>query len=232
MVVAAAAVVLGACAAACNSLIGVDRIGITDGLGGTGGSGGHSSTTTTSPAGGASGGSTGGTTASGGATALGGSGGTTTSSTTTTTTTTTTTATTTTTTTTLMHECPAPGGQDCTPGNGNPTPADCGDGTSCFLSAVQQSVNATLAGNPTQFYQVPDHSNCLAPYDPVWFMDTVVAALQSKNLCARRDPPDSQEEVTVKLNNAYAENFDIVASWGCARTGSGIYTGFCLYPWW
>jgi len=219
MVVAAAAVVLGACAAACNSLIGVDRIGITDGLGGTGGSGGHSSTTTTSPAGGASGGSTGGTTASGGATALGGSGGTTTSSTTTTTTTT-----------TLLHECPAPGGQDCTPGSGNPAPADCGDGTSCFLSAVQQSVNATLAGNPTQFYQVPDHSNCLAPYDPVWFMDTVVAALQSKNLCARRDPPDSQEEVTVKLNNAYAENFDIVASWGCARTGSGIYTGFCLYP--
>ncbi len=97
---------------------------------------------------------------------------------------------------------------------------------------MQQAVTGLLASDPDNFYPVPEHSDCLAPYDPVWFLNSVVAILQGGGLCATRDPPDSQEEVSVKLNNAYAENFDIVASWGCARYGSGIYTGYCTNVWW
>jgi hypothetical protein len=218
---------VGVAVAACNSLTGVDGVSVT-----TTSTTGH--TSTTSPDGGSGGGglapaggsSSGGAAASGGsgAGAVGGGGSTATTTTDTTTTTTSTTAT--------LHECPPPGGQDCSPGEGTPGPDDCGDDPSCFLSVVQQAVTGLLNSQPAQFYPVPEHSDCLAPYDVNWFMEEVVTYIESQGLCVTRDPPGSEEEVSVKLNNAYAENFDIVASWGCARYGGGIYTGWCTNVWW
>lgn len=46
------------------------------------------------------------------------------------------------------------------------------------------------------------------------------------------EPNAPNEEVTVKHDNAYAENFDIVAASGCARYGDLIYTSTCTPAWW
>jgi len=64
------------------------------------------------------------------------------------------------------------------------------------------------------------------------YMNAVVADLVGQGLCAIRDPNAPGEEVTVKTDNAFSENFDIVASSGCARYGPLIYTGYCAPAWW
>jgi len=60
----------------------------------------------------------------------------------------------------------------------------------------------------------------------------VVADVVARGHCAIRDPNAPGEEITVKRDNGFSENFDIVASTGCARSGDAIYTGYCAPAWW
>lgn len=63
-------------------------------------------------------------------------------------------------------------------------------------------------------------------------MNAVVDRAVAGGLCCIRDPNAPGEEVTVKYSNGFTENFDLVASTGCARYGSAICTGYCAPAWW
>lgn len=127
--------------------------------------------------------------------------------------------------------CPSGGPLDCSPGSGSGNNNTCHDGNGCFLSAVQAAVNSVVNNNPSWF-DFNNQWNCPMILDVNAFMNAVVAHISSQNLCVIRDPNAPNEEVTVKHDNAFAENFDIVASTGCARSGSHIYTSTCVPAWW
>ena len=127
--------------------------------------------------------------------------------------------------------CPPAGPMDCSPGPGTGDASECFAGTSCWITDVQGAVTDTLAAHPEWFdYATP--TGCPLILDVDGYMDYVVSGLLADGLCAIRDPNAPGEEVTVKWDNTYSENFDIVASSGCARWGPLIYTGYCTPAWW
>jgi len=129
------------------------------------------------------------------------------------------------------HVCATTAALDCSPGTGTGAADQCFDGPSCYVTKVQNAVNAVVAQNPSWF-DFNNQYNCPLILDVDSYMDAVVAKLVAGSLCAIRDPNAPGEEVTVKHDNAFSENFDIVASTGCARSGSAIYTGWCAPAWW
>lgn len=128
-------------------------------------------------------------------------------------------------------DCIPEGPQDCSPGPGTGEGAECFDGTSCYLMAVKAAVTGTIAAHP-EWFSTDNPAGCPFILDVDAFMDAVVADLVAGGLCAIRDPNAPGEEVTVKHDNAFSENFDIVASTGCARYGDAIYTSTCAPAWW
>jgi hypothetical protein len=132
------------------------------------------------------------------------------------------------------HPCPPPDPQDCAPGPGTGDADQCFDGPSCYLPTIQAGVHAMIDNHPEWFTPDPAHSDCpkINDADLDSFLDGVVAYIEAQGLCAIRDPNAYGEELTIKHDNGYAESFDIVASWGCARYGGGIYTGYCAPAWW
>lgn len=130
-----------------------------------------------------------------------------------------------------VHACPGATPVDCSPGTGTGEGGQCRDGPSCFVARVQGAVNATIAAHPTWF-RFDDTIPCWIVLDGERYLDAVVADLIAHDLCAMRDPNAPGEEVTVKHDNAFSENFDILASTGCARSGAAIYTGYCAPAWW
>ena len=127
--------------------------------------------------------------------------------------------------------CPPVGPLDCSPGPGTAEADRCAKGTSCFLANVKTAVVAVVNAQPSWFdYNNPDNCPFILQMDA--FMNAVVADLVVQGTCAIRDPNAPDEEVTVKHDNAFAENFDIVAASGCARYGDLIYTSTCSPAWW
>jgi hypothetical protein len=127
--------------------------------------------------------------------------------------------------------CPPVGPLDCSPGPGTGEADQCFSGTSCYITDVQGAVMDVLAAHPEWF----DYMNVyMCPFilNVDGFLDSVVTDLVGRGLCAIRDPNAPGEEVTVKHDNAFTENFDLVASTGCARYGPLIYTGYCTPAWW
>ena len=129
------------------------------------------------------------------------------------------------------HVCNAPTPLDCSQGSGTGMGDQCHDGASCFVQKVQKAVNDTVAAHPAWF-DFNNQWSCPNILQVDAFMNAVVASLVSQGVCAIRDPNAPGEEVTVKHDNAFSENFDIVASNGCARSGAAIYTGWCAPAWW
>lgn len=128
------------------------------------------------------------------------------------------------------HACPTSATpQDCSKGSGTGEADQCHDGPSCYLAKVQKAVNNQVATHPDWF---DTSGTCPVILKLDLFLDAVVAQLVADGYCAIRDPNAPGEEITVKRDNAFAESFDIVASTGCARSGAGIYTGYCAPAWW
>jgi len=117
---------------------------------------------------------------------------------------------------------------DCSPGTGTGEGDECYLGTSCFLRQVQSAVNAVVRDNPGWFDASAGPTHVL---EVELYMDAVVAALNASELCALRDP-NAGDEITVKWNNAYSENFDILTASEDVRSGAGIYTSTCAPAWW
>lgn len=128
------------------------------------------------------------------------------------------------------HVCPAATTpMDCSKGTGTGEGDQCKDAPSCYVTRVQKAVNDTVAAHPDWFDTSGGCPKILA-LDA--FLDDVVARLAAQGFCVVRDPNAPGEEISMKKDNAFTENFDIVASTGCARSGTAIYTGYCAPAWW
>ena len=123
--------------------------------------------------------------------------------------------------------CPPPGGLDCSPGTGTGEGDQCYATTSCFLSEVQRAVNDVVRDHPSWFDASAGPTHVL---EVELYMDAVVALLNDRALCAIRDP-NAGDEIVVKLNNAYSENFDILTATEDVRSGAGIFTSQCAPAW-
>lgn len=121
-------------------------------------------------------------------------------------------------------ECPALGGQDCTPGDGSGE--GCADVGSCFIDIVQGSVQAVIAAHPEWF----DAVDATLVLDAESYMNAVVDDVNAQGVCAIRDP-NAGDEIAVKHDNAFAESFDILTADGHARYGELIYTATCSPAW-
>ncbi len=128
----------------------------------------------------------------------------------------------------VVPACPGPGAPlDCSPGPGSGEADTCVDDPSCFLQLVQASVNAVIADTPQWFDQSDGQPFVL---EVELYMDEVVARVAAAGQCAIRDP-NAGDEIAVKHDNAFAENFDILTAEGYARYGNGIYTSKCIPAW-
>lgn len=123
--------------------------------------------------------------------------------------------------------CPGPEAPlDCSPGPGSGEGDTCVDDPSCFLGLVQNSVNGVIADHPEWFDQSSGQPFVL---EVELYMNTVVEYV-GQTECSIRDP-NAGDEIVVKHDNAFAENFDILTAEGFARYGNGIYTSKCIPAW-
>lgn len=127
-----------------------------------------------------------------------------------------------------MLSCPGPADPiDCSPGPGSGEGDTCVDDPSCFLDLVQSSVNGVITEVPEWFDQSSGQPFVL---EVELYMNEVVARVSAAGQCAIRDP-NAGDEIAVKHDNAFAENFDILTAEGFARYGEGIYTSKCIPAW-
>lgn len=127
--------------------------------------------------------------------------------------------------------CPPVGPLDCSPGSGTGEADQCKKTVSCYLTYVKKAVVGVINAHP-EWFDYNNPNSCPFILDNSAYMDAVVAGIVAQDLCAIRDPNAPGEEVTVKHDNDFSENFDIVASNGCARYGDLIYTSYCAPAWW
>lgn len=123
--------------------------------------------------------------------------------------------------------CPSPGPMDCSPGPGTGKGAECYGGVSCFLRQVQNAVNGVVRDNASWFDASSGPTHVL---EVEMYMNAVVAVLNAAGLCAIRDP-NAGDEIVVKFDNSYSENFDILTASEDVRSGAGIYTSTCTPAW-
>lgn len=123
--------------------------------------------------------------------------------------------------------CPTTEPIDCSVGPGTGKGDECYGGTSCFLRTVQNAINGVVRDNPTWFDASAGPTHVL---QVELYMDAVVAVLDAGGLCAMRDP-NAGDEIVVKHDNAFSENFDILTASEDVRSGGGIYTSTCAPAW-
>jgi hypothetical protein len=130
------------------------------------------------------------------------------------------------------HVCPAASApRDCSVGTGTGTGDQCKDAPSCYLTIVQKVVNDLVSTHP-DWFDFTGPSGCPVIKNVDTFLDAVVATILAKGYCVERDPNAPNQEITMKKDNAFSENFALVSSAGCARSGAPIYTGYCAPAWW
>lgn len=123
--------------------------------------------------------------------------------------------------------CPPEGPMDCSPGPGSGEGDTCIDTAPCFRKAVQNAIQQVLAGHP-EWFMHDDMGDFVLEVE--LYMNTVVELTAASGLCAIRDP-NAGDEIAVKFNNEYAENFDILTAAGYVRYADGIYTSTCIPAW-
>jgi hypothetical protein len=127
--------------------------------------------------------------------------------------------------------CPPPGGLDCsTPGPGTGEGDECFDGVTCYMDEVQSAVRAVISAHPEWFDSTGGVCDVVM-VDAAIYRQGVVDALNARgDVCGYADT-NSVEEVVVRTNITYSENFDILSSAMCARFGPAIYTSTCAPAW-
>jgi len=123
--------------------------------------------------------------------------------------------------------CPPVDPLDCSPGPGSGEGDTCTKPGSCFLDTVQAAISGVLASHP-EWFDLADGSPFVLEVES--YMNQVVADVGATGLCSIRDP-NAGDEIVVKHDNEYAENFDILTAEGYARYGDGIYTSTCAPAW-
>lgn len=123
--------------------------------------------------------------------------------------------------------CPPEGEQDCSPGPGSGEGDTCVFIEPCFRTTVQDAIKQVLADHP-EWFMHDDMGDLVLEVE--LYMNTVVEQVNVAGLCAIRDP-NAGDEIAVKHDNEYAENFDILTAAGYVRYGDGIYTSTCIPAW-
>jgi hypothetical protein len=121
---------------------------------------------------------------------------------------------------------PLPSGGSCTPGTGSGL--NCPRTSPMLLGEVDAAIDALAEQRPGlfDFGDMRGDRGWLV-LDPVAYHEGVAAVLTSWGLCAIYDG----EEIAVKRNNDYSEQYDIHLSTGHVRRGEGSYRATC-YPAW
>lgn len=124
--------------------------------------------------------------------------------------------------------CPSPLPKDCSPGTGTGNQDQCFDSVPCYQGAVRNAINGCIASNPTWFDTAAAGSPLVyAPHTNDYVL-CVVATLSAGNLCAIQDP-NAGDEIVVKHDNLYSENFDILTADNHVRNAA--WTATCAPAW-
>jgi hypothetical protein len=104
----------------------------------------------------------------------------------------------------------------------------CTDDPQRFLAEVETAITAVTDGYPELFdFSSKKCENCYYVKDVDRYVGLVVQELAGMGLCAYWDG----EEVAVKKNNNFSEQYDIILSSNHIRRGPGSYRGVCEPSW-
>lgn len=113
--------------------------------------------------------------------------------------------------------CQTKGARDCSPGSGTGTGPGCTDfAAGLFSKQANAAIEKVLADNPSWFDYTQGFPCCPVTVQPDAYVLAVVANLQAAGLCAERDPNDGHE-ISVKLQNDCAENYNVLTSGNVVR---------------
>jgi hypothetical protein len=117
----------------------------------------------------------------------------------------------------------------CSPGGGSGGGNQCRKEAPQFLDDVTAAVDDVVAQNP-QMFDLADMKGekGYKILDPSAFQDKVAMRLRQKGYCAQ---VDNYEEIGVKMDNSFAESYDIVLSTNHIRRGQSSYEVTCRPPW-
>jgi hypothetical protein len=123
------------------------------------------------------------------------------------------------------------GSGGCRLGEGSTTAA-CSRGSSRLAGHVLGAMDRLLAERPQLFDRTqasPSDSDNYRVLDKDAFIDGMVAMLQSQGLCAQRDPDDyALEQIQVKNENGFSENFDVLLGDGYMWHNGASYRATCV----
>ncbi len=121
---------------------------------------------------------------------------------------------------------PWPTSAACTPGTGNGI--NCPKTTPVFLADVDDAID-TLAQRHPELFDFSDTRGAEGwlVLDPIAYHEGVAAILTARGLCAIYDG----EEIAVKGDNSFSEQYDIHLSTGHIRRGEGSYQATCRPAW-
>ncbi len=126
--------------------------------------------------------------------------------------------------------CPELGDPDCSPGDGTGNADQCFDAVSCYLKVVQNAVNFVINAQHPEWVDWSDGNPRILDANQNDYVLAVVDEVSLQGLCAIQDP-NAGDEIVVKHDNDFAENFDILTAQGYARYGPNIHTATCAPAW-
>ena len=117
-----------------------------------------------------------------------------------------------------------PGGGSCSLPPSNPSSPVCTDESPRLLGAVEKAITQVTESRPDIFdFDDKKCDNCYYIKDVDAYLSQVIKKLNAQGICALWDG----EEMAVKENNNYSEQYDILLSSGHIRRGPGAYRGIC-----
>jgi hypothetical protein len=128
---------------------------------------------------------------------------------------------------------PDPGsvGQTCRIGAGSAVAA-CGKQSSRLTDPVMAAMELLLRQKPQIFDRTdanPPGSDSYRVLDKDAYLNGLVANLQAAGLCAQRDPDDyNYEQIQVKNDNGFSENFDVLLGVGHMWHNGASYRATCV----
>jgi hypothetical protein len=124
---------------------------------------------------------------------------------------------------------PTGGVGTCKLGNGDVN-AECAKASSRLIDAVFTAQDTLVQTKPQIFDKTQEAGAGTGQYlvlDREAYLDGIVSVLTATGYCAQRDPDDgAYEQIQVKNENGFSENYDVLLSTGHMRR-SGIYRETC-----
>ncbi|HSD65504.1 MAG TPA: hypothetical protein VLF95_02320 [Vicinamibacteria bacterium] len=118
----------------------------------------------------------------------------------------------------------APTGGSCSLPASDPPNPTCTDESPRLLAQVETAITEVTQSRPEIFdFDSKKCENCYLVKDVNAYVNQVAKRLGAQGVCALYDG----EEMAVKVNNNYSEQYDILLASGHIRRGAGAYRGVC-----